>query len=117
MTHTKDMRAILDEMKSKHAEEQIKNKELSAFKKATQPPAQKKSSYATTPNLTQSLSLKKIYAERCAQVVKNLTKDLDVIPVEVETEPCKWCESDILKGRNFCSNICEFHYRSRIIDK
>lgn len=112
----RSMREILDEMKSNHAKELEKNRELAAFKVATKPPPQKKSSYEPIPNITPPLRLKKLYAERCAQVVINMTKGLDLIEVEVETEPCKWCESDILKGRNFCSKICEIHYRNRIIE-
>lgn len=111
----KSMREVLDEMKSNYAKEKDKNRELAALKVARNPPAQKKSSYEKIPNITPPLNTKKVYAERCAQVVINMTKNLDSIEVEVETEPCKWCESDILKGREFCSKICEIHYKNRII--
>ena len=114
-TQPKSMREILDEMKSNHAKELEKNRQLAAFKVATKPPPQKKSSYETIPTITPSLNMKKIYAERCAQVVKNLEKGLDIIEVEVETEPCKFCESDILKGRTFCSQTCEIMYRNQMI--
>ena len=115
-TQPKSMREILDEMKSNHAKEQDENRKQAEAARSRKPPAQKKSSYEPIPNITPPLRLKKLYAERCAQVVINMTKGLDLIEVEVETEPCKWCESDILKGRNFCSKICEIHYRNRIIE-
>ena len=41
-TQPKSMREILDEMKSNHAKELEKNRQLAAFKVATKPPPQKK---------------------------------------------------------------------------
>ena len=112
----RSMREILDEMKSNHAKEQDENRKQAEAARSRKPPAQKKSSYEPIPNITPSLNLKRKFWDRCAEVDKRL--DINHYPVEeeVETEPCKWCESDILKGRNFCSKICEIHYRNRIIE-
>ena len=112
MTHTKEMRAILDEMKTKQVTEQQKTK---SFKVATKPPPQKKSSYGPIPTITPSLNMKRKFWDRCKEVDARL--DINRYPVEdeVETEPCKFCESDILKGRTFCSQTCEIMYRNQTI--
>ena len=114
-TQPKSMREILDEMKSNHAKELEKNRQLAAFKVATKPPPQKKSSYETIPTITPPLNMKRKYWDRCKEVDARL--DINRYPVEeeIETEPCKYCESDILKGRTFCSQTCEIMYRNSII--
>ena len=112
MTHTKEMRAILDEMKTKQVTEQQKTK---SFKVATKPPPQKKSSYEPIPTITPPLNLKRKFWDRCKEVDARL--DINRYPVEeeIETEPCKFCESDIFKGRTFCSKTCEIMYRNQMI--
>ena len=115
MTHTKEMRAILDEMRTKQVTEQAKNREQAAFKKATNPPPQKKSSFENTQTITPPLNMKRKFWDRCKEVDARL--DINRYPVEeeIETEPCKFCESDILKGRTFCSQTCEIMYRNQMI--
>ena len=112
MTHTKEMRAILDEMKTKQVTEQQKTK---SYKVATKPPPQKKSSYEPIPTITPSLNMKRKFWDRCKEVDARL--DINRYPVEeeIETEPCKYCESDIWKGRTFCSQTCEIMYRNQTI--
>lgn len=113
MTATQSMREILDQMKLNHAKELQKNRELSEFKRATNPPSQKKSSYEKIPNITPSLNMKKIYRERCELVQSRLDINHYPVQIEVETELCKWCESEIMKGREFCSDRC----RGLFVDK
>ena len=106
------MRAILDEMKTKQVTEQQKTK---SFKVATKPPPQKKSSYEPIPTITPPLNMKRKFWDRCKEVDARL--DINRYPVEdeVETELCKFCESDIWKGRTFCSQTCEIMYRNQTI--
>ena len=114
-TQPKSMREILDEMKSNHAKEQDENRKQAEAARSRKPPAQKKSSYEPIPNITPPLNMKRKYWDRCKEVDARL--DINHYPVEdeVETEPCKYCESDILKGRTFCSQTCEIMYRNQMI--
>ena len=110
------MREILDEMKANHLKELQKNRDLAALNVARKPPAQKKSSLENTQNITPPLYTKKVFQER----IENISKKLELVrngiqfefkvESEVETDVCKWCESGILKGRDYCSENCKRLY-------
>ena len=114
-TQPKSMREILDEMKSNHAKEQDENRKQAEAARSRKPPAQKKSSYEPIPNITPPLNMKRKFWDRCKEVDARL--DINRYPVEeeIETEPCKYCESDIWKGRTFCSKACEIMYSNSVI--
>lgn len=110
------MREILDEMKLNHVKELQKNREIAALKVARKPPAQKKSLFEKTQDTTPHLNTKKVFQERVSNISKKLELVRNGIPFEfkieneVETTQCKWCESSILKGRDYCSENCKRLY-------
>jgi len=81
----------------------------------SKPPAKKKPLLKQTQDTTPSLNLKRIFWERQAEVQKRIEliasgKEIWLIENEVETTQCKWCESDILQGRDYCSENCRRLY-------
>lgn len=90
----------------------INRRKIAALKN---PPAKKKPLLKQTQDTTPSLNLKRIFWARQAEVQKRIEliasgKEIGQVENEVETSQCKWCESGILKGRDYCSENCRRLY-------